>query len=99
MKVPLYLEKTAIAQNFTLSQNFLIELELESIETNINQLDLPWRVLPILSQVLTQLCQVATIVYGPAMALELTTGIPIPWLLVIIPAVGIVYTSLGGKAI
>ena len=48
-------------------------------------------------QVVTQVFFVATVVYGPALALNVATGLHTTLLLIIIPVVGIVYTALGGK--
>ncbi len=48
------------------------------------------------AQVVTQLFFVATVVYGPALALEIATGIDVRWLFLIIPAVGILYAAFGG---
>ena len=47
-------------------------------------------------QIITQILYVGTVLYGPAISLEVSTGVPTWISLIVVSAIGISYTSIGG---
>ncbi len=48
-------------------------------------------------QIIVQILYVSTVLYGPALSLEVATGVPTELSLVVTCLIGMSYTAVGGK--